>query len=384
MLARLQRNERAVFGICLAFSFLLLATFGFGRHMNPLTRQYIIALVLAAITLAAYYGLGIRKDRNYLRGAATFSIVAVLLIYAVLSFAAGIFLGFNRGYFSTDLGVLFSAFVPTLLLVVSVELLRYLISAQYLYSRRSLVVFTALAALLYILVELQGANLASLELVFVFVCTTVFPIIARETLCAYLCHRTGLRPTLIYKLAVTMYPFLLPIVPALGDYLHSVVNVMVPFVIYLVVLRSARFYDQDRKRLRGMNYRLVAIPLLVVASILTALVSGLLPYQLIAIASDSMRPIYSRGDAVIFEKVSATEIAKDDILVFSKDRAIMTHRVVAIENRDNTLYFTTRGDNNEKPDGFETSAEQVLGRVVSVGKYIGFPTVWLSEAFNNG
>ena len=362
MLARLQRNERAVFGICLAFSFLLLAAFGFGRHMNPLARQYIIALVLAAITLAAYYGLGIRKDRNYLRGAATFSVVAVLLIYAVLSFAAGIFLGFNRGYFSTDLGV----------------------SAQYLYSRRSLVVFTVLAALLYILVELQGANLASLELAFVFVCTTVFPIIAREALCAYLCHRAGLRPTLIYKLAVTMYPFLLPIVPALGDYLHSVVNVIVSFIIYLVVLRSARFYDQDRKRLRGMNYRLVAIPLLVVASILTALVSGLLPYQLIAIASDSMRPIYARGDAVIFEKVSATEIAKDDILVFSKDRAIMTHRVVAIENRDNTLYFTTRGDNNEKPDGFETSAEQVLGRVVSVGKYIGFPTVWLNEAFKNG
>ena len=87
---------------------------------------------------------------------------------------------------------------------------------------------------------------------------------------------------------------------------------------------------------------------------------------------------------MLFEKVNATEIEKDDILVFSKDRTIVTHRVVAIDDRDNTLYFTTRGDSNDKPDSFETSSEQVLGRVVSVGKFIGFPTVWISEVFNRG
>jgi signal peptidase len=97
-----------------------------------------------------------------------------------------------------------------------------------------------------------------------------------------------------------------------------------------------------------------------------------------------MRPVYARGDAVLFEKVNASDIAKDDILVFRREGIIVTHRVVSIESRNNTLFFITRGDNNEKPDDFETSADQVLGRVVMIGHYIGLPTLWINELFNQG
>ena len=72
----------------------------------------------------------------------------------------------------------------------------------------------------------------------------------------------------------------------------------------------------------------------------------------------------------------------DDILVFNKDGVIITHRVVSIDKRNNVMYFTTRGDNNDEADAFETPDSQVLGRVVMVGKYIGFPTLWINEIFN--
>ena len=236
---------------------------------------------------------------------------------------------------------------------------------------------------MYILLELPYAKLGEAELVFIFICATVLPIIAREALCGFLSYRAGLRPTMIYKLAMVLYPFL-PIIPNLGDYIHSVLGVVVPFLIYVATLRSARLLGEDKKRLRQMNYRMITIPILSIGAVLTALVSGLTPLQLIAVGSDSMRPVYARGDAVVFEKVNASDIEKDDILVFRKEKTIITHRVTAIENRNGTLYFTTRGDNNEKEDGFETSSAQVLGRVISVGKYIGFPTVWLNEIFAKG
>lgn len=383
MLARLQRNERAVFGVCLAFSLLLLAFFVVTPHLASPLRDYLIFFVLTGIAFVAYQQLGVRQDRNYLRNATTFNVLSILGLYAIGTYIAGIFLGFSRGLTPKTPAELFSAFVPTLLLAVSVELLRYIVSEQYLYSRRSVVIFTTLTALMYILLELPYAKLGEAELVFIFICATVLPIIAREALCGFLSYRAGLRPTMIYKLAMVLYPFL-PIIPNLGDYIHSVLGVVVPFLIYIATLRSARLLGEDKKRLRQMNYRMITIPILSIGAVLTALVSGLTPLQLIAVGSDSMRPVYARGDAVVFEKVNASDIEKDDILVFRKEKTIITHRVTAIENRNGTLYFTTRGDNNEKEDGFETSSAQVLGRVISVGKYIGFPTVWLNEIFAKG
>ena len=48
-----------------------------------------------------------------------------------------------------------------------------------------------------------------------------------------------------------------------------------------------------------------------------ALISGVFKYKMIAIGSDSMNPIYYRGDAIIYEK--DTDIQKGDILVFEYD-----------------------------------------------------------------
>jgi signal peptidase len=173
-------------------------------------------------------------------------------------------------------------------------------------------------------------------------------------------------------------------VPDLGDYIHAVANIILPFVIYVVTNNSLRYYEKDKKQLRSINYRIITIPVLVIGIVLTILVSGIFSLQLIAVGSDSMRPVFSRGDAVLFEKVSASEIAKDDILVFRREGVIVTHRVVSIESRSGMLYFTTRGDANDSNDNFETSSEQVLGRVIMAGKYIGYPTVWLNEIFNQG
>ena len=59
----------------------------------------------------------------------------------------------------------------------------------------------------------------------------------------------------------------------------------------------------------------------------------------------------------------------------------MTHRIVEIWKRNDKYYFTTKGDNNNSVDGFKTSEDQVLGRVTSIYKYIGYPTVLINEFF---
>ena len=72
---------------------------------------------------------------------------------------------------------------------------------------------------------------------------------------------------------------------------------------------------------------------------------------------------------------------KGDILVFRHDSIIVTHRIVDIKKKNDTYYFTTKGDNNEDVDGYTSTSDQVIGKVDYVIKYIGFPTILVNELF---
>ena len=94
-----------------------------------------------------------------------------------------------------------------------------------------------------------------------------------------------------------------------------------------------------------------------------------------------MNPIYYRGDAVIYEKKEATEVKEGDILVFKKRNATITHRVVKIIDKGNTLAFQTKGDNNDDLDLDVVNSSEVLGTVKYVVKYLGYPTLWFNDTF---
>ena len=102
---------------------------------------------------------------------------------------------------------------------------------------------------------------------------------------------------------------------------------------------------------------------------------------MIAIGSDSMNPIYYRGDAIIYKEVKPGEVKEKDILVFKSGSAIITHRVKKIIIDDNKIYFQTKGDNNDTEDIELVSSNNIYGVVKYVVKYIGYPTILLQEVF---
>lgn len=102
---------------------------------------------------------------------------------------------------------------------------------------------------------------------------------------------------------------------------------------------------------------------------------------MIAVASNSMKPKYARGDAVIYDKVNYQDLKIGDILAFNKEGTIITHRIIKIWKRGNDYYYTTKGDNNSGVDLFNPTNDNVLGVVKYRIKYIGYPTVLISEYF---
>ena len=126
---------------------------------------------------------------------------------------------------------------------------------------------------------------------------------------------------------------------------------------------------------------LIYIPVFVFLVILVMLVSGIFTHKLIAIGSNSMSPIYERGDAVIYKKIDAKDLMVGEIIAFKKSERIVTHRIVKITKRGNSYIINTKGDANNAPDAWEVKDSEVLGVVNYSIKYIGYPTLWFNDIY---
>lgn len=51
-----------------------------------------------------------------------------------------------------------------------------------------------------------------------------------------------------------------------------------------------------------------------------------------------------------------------DIVVFVQKSSYVAHRIISVQRKGKTAYFTLKGDNNSKTDGI-FSAQQMVGRV---------------------
>ena len=109
------------------------------------------------------------------------------------------------------------------------------------------------------------------------------------------------------------------------------------------------------------------------------LISGIFSHKMIAIGSDSMNPVYYKGDAIIYKKIELDKIKEKDILVYNHNGTIITHRVKKIITEGNNIYFQTKGDNNDNIDEILIGSKDVYGVVKYIVKYLGYPTILLND-----
>ena len=339
----------------------------------------VVVLLLVLVILLAFFGY--KKDKSYLKGSSARIVMASLMTFMLIIYGLGIVLGFSQGYVYHNIYDFIKNIGVVVAINIEIELLRYMIVKNSFKKKTTLIIYTILSIIINILLEINIATLASAEDKFIFLSTIIFPIMAEEALCSYMTYKISMLPSLLYKLVIKLYMYILPIFPDLGNYMYSVVNIVLPFAIYSILNKIVIRYEKEKKELRRVNRVVFTIPLTVFLVVLVLLISGVFKYKLIAIASDSMSPVYRRGDAVIYEKIDVKKLEVGDILAFRKNNIVITHRIVKIWKQNDRYYFTTKGDNNNSVDNFKTSEDLVLGKVVSIYKYIGYPTVLINEFF---
>jgi len=98
-------------------------------------------------------------------------------------------------------------------------------------------------------------------------------------------------------------------------------------------------------------------------------------FRMYIVLSGSMNPAFDAGSLVFVKPTVPEEIKSGDIITYKglgEEGQLVSHRVVEINNTDDGIKFTTKGDANEALDPNPVSAERLVGKVVLAVPYLGY------------
>ena len=333
-------------------------------------------LIIGIIFIKKY---GIMKDNNYLKNITTKIVISSTLCYFIAIYLLGLVLGFNNTIFKLNLNYIITVVILGAGVIIIEEIIRYIICRNTPHQKLPIIIYTILISILNIIIEINGYDLSDTEMIFIFLTTVVIPTICIEMICSYLTYKVSYIPSMVYKLSIVMYQFILPIIPNLGNYLYSITNVALPYVIYYTTSKLINYKSKQIEYQKQVTRRVAYIPIIVFLIIVTMLVSGIFSHTIIAIGSNSMSPTYDKGDAIIYKKAKAKNIEVGQVLVFKKDGKIVTHRIINKTKLKDKVIFQTKGDANKTKDAFQVEENNVIGVVKYSVKYIGYPTIWFND-----
>lgn len=349
--------EIAILAIVLLFALLL-------WRADSIIQWIYTAVFSFALAIAAIKIFGLPKDNHFLRKASVKLIISNYVVLAIMLFIIGCFTGFSD---SID-GIMMA--IPIIAATVSFELMRHSLLHNRQMNKWVLFSYIVTATIFKFVVTDY----------FSFSFDGILAVLLSEILLCFMSRRVGFAPCLVYQvLFVTMV--MLPVAPILSVLLFNLISIALPLLTLLVIYYQSQFSERDIVRASRYNVVCFTIPVIIILAFFAVLSVGKTNIQMMAIMSDSMQPAYGRGDVVIFEKISAEELREGDILVFNRGNQTITHRIVDIKNEEDNITFIVKGDNNDSPDEYQVSKNDVRGKVQIHGKYLGYPSVWLSEIF---
>ncbi|WP_108670756.1 signal peptidase I SipW [Peribacillus acanthi] len=140
------------------------------------------------------------------------------------------------------------------------------------------------------------------------------------------------------------------------------------------------------KKILMVAYRLIGGSFLFIVCILAMIVlssrlSGgeptILGHQVKAVLSGSMEPTFKTGSIISIKLAdNTTKYKKGDIITFQKDQKLITHRIISVVNENGNVSYKTKGDNNDGPDLWKVSSQDVIG------KYANFTIPYIGYAMN--
>lgn len=344
---------------------------------------YIILLSILLITSITL--LGFNKDKSLNKVDVIQIVVIYSFLYLIITYILGIVFGYTRSPFSIEPLKIIQNILPIIIIIILEELFRYVIVSRN--DKPIIIILLIIGLSLFnISMNYSSYTLDTAMNVFDFIGNLIIPTIANNIILTYLTKHAGYTPSIIYRLIFELYIYIVPVYPDLGIYISSLFSIILPTVLFVKL--NTCFAKKEFKKYRKNKILsiIITIPLLCCLTTIVCLISGVFAYYAIAIGSGSMEPKISKGDAVVVKKIDKNlinDLNIGDVIVYQHDNKIIVHRLIKITKNNNEYLFYTKGDANENADAWEINASDIKGIVTTNIKYIGYPSVWLSETIKS-
>lgn len=347
--------------------------------------QYLLpaaAFLFAVCAVLAYTFLKKSSIHSYNKNQVLYLVSVFVFVYLVLFYLSGL----HFGYAASPAGRLtLLSFVSRVLPIAAVIFATEMIRVKLIAQRMKAVTFISYVIGIASEIVCAGGipNFSSHYQLTDFLGTAVFPALISNLVFTYIARRYGAKPNIAYRLLLTLYAYLIPIVPNMPDMMSAFTLLIFPLIIFIFI---DTYFEKKVRRAteRPSKWRFVFPTVALTLMVATVmLISCQFRFGILVIASESMTGEIGKGDAVIFESYEHCDEPKEgDVIIYEENNRRVVHRVVKINVENGERQYITKGDANEGNDpGHRTDAD-IVGIVRLKILYIGYPSVWLRELFN--
>ncbi len=342
--------------------------------------RVLAAFALAAAAVTSYVFLKKRSilSMNKKQVLMIMSVIAPVLL--MIYYLSGLKFGFYRNPYALNGSIFLTRVLPTAVVVVSAEIIRYIIRGQ---EDKTADILCYISCVISEMLVCSTASVAvsSFNNFMDLVASTMFPAIISNLLYHYISKRYGYYPNIVYRLITSLYVYIIPITPKISDSLTSFINLMVPIAIFLFI---DSLYEKKARYALDKNSKL-ALPITIIAVAIMLFTVMVVSNQFFigayVIATDSMTGELNKGDAAIYERYDDQIVTEGQVIAFEKDGRVVIHRVVDIQIINGQTRYFTKGDVNEDKDSGFIYGSNIIGLVNFKIPYLGYPTLWLRSLF---
>ena len=346
---------------------------------------YLAILFFVSLALYFIFKPDIRKERFHTE--ITLVIIISIMFYFAFTYLLGFFWGvYYTTYSKTFFGICRNV-LTTLVMVFAIENIRSVFIKSGTYEKKIVYLIPLVCTLLEI------PSLVNLELytstidLFNVSLTLFLPCIVKNIVLTYILHHSNWRCTILYQLLFLLPNYFLPVFPNLGDFFYIVINVVFPVLVLMMVVNIITKDATKVENSRELTYKKVFLRVSMTFMILFILVvlyltSNMFRFSALAIGSPSMSKTINKGDMVIIDK-KAKPIKVKDVIAFEEQGRVIVHRVISIDQLNDITLYQTKGDANPTKDGWKVNDNTLVGKVIFRIRWLGWPTVKLSELLQN-
>ena len=309
------------------------------------------------------------------------TVFIISIIYFIIYYILGVIIGYSYNVYSTS----FIGILRNIIVIVVPLLFREEVRSRFLFlNKKKFGIF--FITLLFIVLELFSSTFftySNNEELFINFFSVFLPIVLENILLTYLAY-IGIRSTVYaYFIPMLISRYFIPITLDVDWFFALLFQLILVVVIFYVsfneyLWKEKRIYSYKTNKTNSVVY-LFGVVLIVSFGLFVA---GVFKYRPVAILTYSMEPIFTRGDAVIVEKLYDDEknkLKKGDIIQYQVDKTVVVHRIIKVKKEDNKKVYILKGDNNNAKDPKPVYMEQIMGKVLFSIPKVGYPSVWLSE-----